>query len=890
MTTYDLEDVARLAASGDNVAITLATLAAGTEIRHADRELRLSHDVLEGHRFALRTIEKGEYLLSWGLPFGAATKIISPGDYVCNPLSLDILRDQLPEHPFPAEANFVDASYTYQFDADTFQPADQVSLTEENRFFDGYSRPGGRGVGTRNFIAVVGVTSRVAGLTSHICSAFSEVPQRYSNIHGVVPIAHTEGGSRAATHNRELILKTLSGFVVHPNIGAVLCLDYGDEPVTGEDLRHHLESNNYPLRHVPHALLSVRGSIADTVVHARSIISDWLEPVNREERSRQLLGNVKLALQCGGSDAFSGISANPLVGRVSKEIVRHGGTACIAETTELIGAESYMLSKVRDADTAQRFLKAIEDFRELAGRHGHDPEGNPSGGNRLRGLYNIVVKSIGAALKKDPEIRLDDCLAYSQRMLRAGYVFMDTPGNDLESIAGQVAGGSNLICFTTGNGSITNFPFVPTVKFITTTGRYELVKNEMDINAGVFLEGTSMDTLTNETLEYLIGVASGNRTAGERAGHSQVQLWRNWQQDEPADFESVAAIESFSEKAIAIREDIHKGVSTALKDGCDEGQAIGLICPNSLCAGQVACLIASQLNRTVVPETSAISKFVALPHTEGCGCSAQHDEDAATRTLRGYITHPRVALAVMLEHGCEKYRNRLIEQLLKAHNVAPDQFGWASIQLDGGIKSVTSKVEDWVKTRLDARPESHAVSLSSVAFHTLSHIPDNLANALSMIAGTCVAMDGYVVVSSASTLLENEIFLRSLDLPARVRPNIDYGARVEKPGFYAMDTPTHDDTEILSGLGATGVNAICAVVPDHALQAHPFIPTIQIASTGIVSEADVDAVFSTEESAPIAERIADLMAQAYSGRYTPSMQSHGCTGFQITRGRLGVSL
>lgn len=890
MTTYALEDVARLAAPADNVAIALNTLTAGMSIRHYDQEIVLTNDVLEGHRFALQTIKPGKYLLSWGLPFGAATKVIAPGDYVCNPLTLDILREQLPKHPFPDEANFKDASYTYRFDLDSFHPTDQVPLAQKNRFFEGYARSGGRGVGTRNVIAVIGVTSRVAGLTNEICNVFSEISQRYPNIDGVVPVTHTEGGSRNKTHNRELILRTLSGFVVHSNIGAVLCIDNGDEAVTGKELQHHLESNNYPLNHVRHAFLSINSSVVETVDAAKTIISGWLKPVNQEERSRQPLSHIKLALQCGGSDAFSGISANPLVGSLSKEIVRHGGTACIAETTELIGAESYMLAKARDASTAARFLKAIDDFREFAGRHGHDPEGNPSGGNRLRGLYNIVVKSIGAALKKDPEIRLDDCLAYSERMTRSGYVFMDTPGNDLESIAGEVAGGSNLICFTTGNGSITNFPFVPTIKFISTSNRYELVKNEMDINAGTYLEGTSMATLTNETLEYVIRVASGHQTAGERAGHSQVQLWRNWQLTESDDIQSGAPKESFSEKPLPIRKHIHPAVSAAMKSGRHENPTIGLICPNSLCAGQVACLIATHLNRNVVPESPGISKFIALPHTEGCGCSAQHAEDAATRTLRGYATHPRVALAVMLEHGCEKYRNRLIEQLLIAHNVTPEQFGWASIQLDGGIKSVTSKVEQWVRTRLDAEPKSQARSLSGIAFHSLDEVPDNLADALSMIASTLVATEGNVVVSSVSPLLQNEAFLHSLKLPHRTPANIQHGARVEAPGFYVMDTPTQDDTEILSGLGATGVDSICIVLSNHALQAHPFIPTLQIATTRIPSEADVDVVVSYEDSAYLAEQISSLIVQAYNGHYIPPMQKHGCTGFQITRGRLGVSL
>ena len=146
-------------------------------------------------------------------------------------------------------------------------------------------------------------------------------------------------------------------------------------------------------------------------------------------------------------------------------MVHHGGAANLAETDELIGAESYVLENARDLDTAHRFLDMVNRFQERASWHGTSAEGNPSGGNKYRGLYNIVLKSIGAARKRDPRVRLDYAIDYGAPMAESGYCFMDSPGNDLESIAGQVASGCNLIYFTTGNGSITNFPFVPTIRW-----------------------------------------------------------------------------------------------------------------------------------------------------------------------------------------------------------------------------------------------------------------------------------------------------------------------------------------------------------------------------------------------------------------------------------------
>ncbi|RIK38268.1 MAG: altronate hydrolase, partial [Chloroflexi bacterium] len=290
------------------------------------------------------------------------------------------------------------------------------------------------------------------------------------HIDGVVAVAHTEG-SHPNPNNRKLLLRTLAGFMVNPNVGAVLAVDYGIEPVTNAMLRAWLEDHDYPLDDVPHAFLSLSGGFQEGLAQGEAIVRNWLEQVNATVRTPESVAHLKLALQCGGSDAFSGISGNPLLGWVAHEVIRHGGAANLAETDELIGAESYVLQQVRDRATAERFLQMIERFKEYASWHGASAEGNPSGGNKYRGLYNITLKSIGAAMKKDPRTRLDYAIDYGVRMVQPGYYFMDSPGNDLESIAGQVATGANLIFFVTGNGSVTNFPFVPTIKIVTTTRR-----------------------------------------------------------------------------------------------------------------------------------------------------------------------------------------------------------------------------------------------------------------------------------------------------------------------------------------------------------------------------------------------------------------------------------
>ena len=327
----------------------------------------------------------------------------------------------------------------------------------------------------------------------------------------------------------------------------------------------------------------------------------WLDEVNATPRTAESLAHLKIALQCGGSDAFSGISGNPLASWVAREVIRYGGAANLAETDELIGAEPYVLQKVSNIATAQKYLDAIERFKERVAWHGHSAEGNPSGGNKFRGLYNIVLKSIGAAMKRHPDVRLDHVIdlrrTHGQPRL---LLFMDSPGNDLESIAGQVASGSNMIFFVTGNGSITNFPFVPTIKFVTTSRRYRLLARDMDVNAGEYLDGTDMDEVGTRTLDLTVNVASGELSVGERAGHAQTQIWRNWQQTDSSQLDALMQAAKPAGANIPINTD--DAVKTdidfpaILTPNGPVADQIGLILPTSLCSGQIAAMIAHQFN------------------------------------------------------------------------------------------------------------------------------------------------------------------------------------------------------------------------------------------------------------------------------------------------------
>lgn len=894
--TFAFDEIGRLPMPGDNVAIAIRRLEAGTLIRWQDRSFTLDHTVLEGHRFAVQAIEPGQPLLSWELPFGLALSPIAPGAYVCNHGVLEALRIRQLDFALPAHPNFADHQHTHQIDENTFRPGQQVPLHAQPGTFMGYDR-GARGTGTRNHIALVGTSSRTASfvrLLAERCRGKSG-----DTFDGVVALGHTEGGTDIAPNNQELLLRTLAGWMVHPNVGAVLAVDYGTEAVTNRMLQDYLATHGYPIDQVPHRFLTLSGDLQTHLAEGERLVGEWLDPVSRARRTQQPLAGLKIALQCGGSDAFSGVSANPLIGWVAGEVVRHGGIANLAETDELIGAESYVLENVRDLETARRFLHMVNRFQERASWHGTSAEGNPSGGNKYRGLYNIILKSIGAARKRDPRVRLDYAIDYAMPMAEPGYCFMDSPGNDLEGIAGQVASGCNLIYFTTGNGSITNFPFVPTIKVVTTSQRFELLSRDMDFNAGAYLEGTPMEELGRQLFDLTLEVISGTPSAGERAGHSQVSVWRNWPQQDASRLEELLAAEEPDGKPLAIQQDpqIPQATFSALQVGTSHTtDQVGLILPTSLCAAQVARLAAERLNARGVGRQQGISRFAALLHTEGCGVSGGMSERLYGRTLIGYLTHPLVKVALLLEHGCEKTHNDYFRTHLEELGVDPGQFGWASVQMDGGIEKSLERVEAFFDSSLasQAPPPSQQVGIEYLSVGLLSAGPlaDPAAAALAGLTRWIVSAGGTVVVPANAGLLQSAVYLEAVLGNRRPPPALAHGQSFENPGFYIMDAPTQHWVETLTGLGASGVELMLAHTGEHPMQGHPLVPLVQVSSAEPVLGAyrgDLDLAL---EGAPEgwASQLLQLVLEVASRRQCPKALAQGNTDFQITRGLLGISM
>ena len=887
------DEIARLAQAGDNVAIATRRLEAGSTIEYDRAQFTLDTTILVGHRFAIEPIAAGAPLLSWGLPFGMATRPIAPGEYVCNAGMIEALNGRSLDFTFPQQPNFEDRIIAHEVNEVNFRPGQQVEQFGGERTFLGFRRGGGRGVGTRNMIVIMGTTSSTAGFARRLAQMLQSAAQQFSDFDGIVAIAHTEGSGYERLNNREFVLRTLAGLVVHPNVGAVLAVDApethptADRPISNAELEAYLRGNGYPLDDVPHRFFTLSGDWQADLAEGTALVNGWLPRIAALPRTPESLAHLNIALQCGGSDAFSGVSGNPLASAIAKEIIAHGGRANLAETDELTGAEAYMLQNTRDLATARAFLDFVAQFKERLAWHGQTAEGNPTGGNKYRGLYNIALKSIGAAMKRHADVRLDWVVDYGERMSKTppGLYFMNTPGNDLESIAGQVAGGSNLIIFVTGNGSITNFPFVPTIKVMTTTPRFELLSQEMDVNAGAYLDGKTMAQLRDESLDLLVEIASGRRSKGELAGHSQISIWRNWQQKDDSQLETILARPQPDGRPVAIN--TAPGKKQLPRPAAAR---VGLILPTSLCSGQIAGMAAQRLNRSAAEGLNASagrSRFAALPHTEGCGVAFASTREIYARTMIGYATHPLVDACLFLEHGCEKAHNDYIHSLLRDGGLAEEDFGWASVQLDGGIANVLDKIDGYF-AGLQAAPPKPNRSRASLSLALLSDdtLPDNVAESLAQITQCVVDAGGTVVTPTSGALLQASVYQEILGIgDAALQPSLAYGQTAETEGFHLMEMPTPHWTETLTGLGASGVHLIIAY-SDRLRAGHPLVPLLQLADEGARAAPDLRLHGDPTEWTG---QILDLAAQTLAGDYQPQSLIHNHLDFQLTRGLLGIS-
>jgi len=492
---------------GDDVAVARGPLPPMTLVTDDGARFPVIEAISQGHKFALRAVAKGLPVRKYGQVIGFATQDIPMGGHV---------------HVHNIAVRDFERDYRFTEDAKPLDPYPP----EQMRTFMGYERPDGR-VGTRNYILVVSTVNCSASVSAFISRRINEdVLAAYPNVDGVLAITHMAGcGMIVGGEDYAQLQRTLAGFARHANVFGYILIGLGCEMNRPADIVEAEGLLQIETVQQPPKLLSIQaeGGVRKTVDAGVRAVEELLPYANECRRTEQPLSKLVLGAQCGGSDGHSGITANPALGVCGDEIVRYGGTHCIGETPEMYGGEHLLTARAIREDVGRKLIERIKWWEQYTAMHGGTIDNNPSPGNKDGGLSTIYEKSLGA-ISKGGTAPLSAVYRYAERMTEPGFVVMDTPGYDPPSVTGIVAGGANVVVFTTGRGSVFGFKPTPSIKVATNTRLYEHMQDDMDINAGVVLEGESVRSVGMTILEEVIAVASGKRTKSELAGLGDLEF------------------------------------------------------------------------------------------------------------------------------------------------------------------------------------------------------------------------------------------------------------------------------------------------------------------------------------------------------------------------------
>ncbi len=493
---------------GDPVALARRELEPGTELEGAGRRVTVRDTVPHGHKVALTDIAAGEQVLKYGQPIGIATQAIAPGEHVHEHNLRSLSREGI---PVPAQSEGHAGAPAAPLATEPPPAAGPVPT------FDGIVRPDGR-VGTRNYVAVLSSVNCSATVVKRIVAAFSApgALDDHPGVDGVIAITHGSGcGLSRDGEGLEVLRRTLTGYARHPNVAAVVVVGLGCEVnqisalVDGFDLPEGTPVRRLVIQELGGSMATVRRGV-ELVTELLSEAAVPRQPVPASE--------LVLGLNCGGSDGWSGVTANPVLGVAVDRLVAAGGTAILGETPEIHGAEHLLTDRAASPEVSRALMERIEWWEGYtAAEEGH-MDNNPSPGNRAGGVTTIEEKSLGAVAKGGSS-PLQAVYEYAQPVTAKGLVFMDTPGYDPVSVTGIVAGGANLVCFTTGRGSVFGCKPAPSLKLATTTQLYERMGDDMDFNCGTVLDGgASVSELGDVLFEEILAMASGRRTKSEEFG------------------------------------------------------------------------------------------------------------------------------------------------------------------------------------------------------------------------------------------------------------------------------------------------------------------------------------------------------------------------------------
>ena len=439
--------------------------------------------VPRGHKIAVRDIASGAPIRKYGQIIGVATAPITEGDHV---------------HTHNLGMGPHDREYAFGTDLREVEPVPAPAR------FQGIVRPDGR-VATRNYIGILTSVNCSATVARMIAARAST--EGFPNVDGVVALTHGTGCGMAADGDGiRLLRRTLNGYARHPNFAAILVVGLGCEvnQLTGFDLPEG----------TPTMTIQELGGTSATVRRGLEVIRELLPAANAVTREPVPAAELVVGLQCGGSDGYSGITANPALGAAADLLVRHGGTAILAETPEVYGAEHLLTRRAVSRAVGERLIDRIHWWESYA----ESMDNNPSPGNKAGGLTTILEKSLGA-VAKGGTTPLTAVYEYAEQVTERGFVFMDTPGYDPVSATGEVAGGANLICFTTGRGSVYGCRPAPSLKLASNRETYRAMREDMDVDCGAILDGEiSVAELGEQIFQLILEVASGRKTASEELG------------------------------------------------------------------------------------------------------------------------------------------------------------------------------------------------------------------------------------------------------------------------------------------------------------------------------------------------------------------------------------
>jgi altronate hydrolase len=481
----------------DDVVIARVEIPGGTTLPK-EGNVRAAVTVPAGHKIATRDIQAGAPVRRYNQIIGFASRDIRAGEHV---------------HIHNLAMGDFERDYAFCEDVKPAQPISPQAM------FQGIVRQDGR-VATRNYIGILTSVNCSATVARMTADHFKNRLAAYPNVDGVVALTHKSGcGMASEGEAMDVLRRTMAGYARHPNFFAVQVVGLGCESnqinnlLSTQALKRSDRLGAYTIQEKGGTMKAVREGIAR--------IEALLPEANQAKRQTLPASHLMLALQCGGSDGYSGISANPALGAAVDLLVRHGGTAILSETPEIYGAEHMLTRRAMSREVGEKLVRRIKWWEAYTARHGNEMNNNPSPGNKAGGLTTILEKSLGA-VAKGGTTNLVEVYEYAQAVTAKGFVYMDTPGFDPVSATGQVAGGANLVCFTTGRGSAYGCKPAPSLKLATNTPLYVHQEEDMDFNCGTIIDGTeTIEQSGARFFELILRTASGEKTKSETLGYGE---------------------------------------------------------------------------------------------------------------------------------------------------------------------------------------------------------------------------------------------------------------------------------------------------------------------------------------------------------------------------------